>query len=166
MTGVPPCKTEAKLFFSFYPPRVPQKPELSRAFPEHPRCYGYYDNKSFIIFFVTNLKVDTPLKAWKEQNFAGRRYGFLRRTQYKKDTSQSGGDPINARVVHLHWQAGSFVHFSTKRIFAKSKRTQHANSRRQTSSTEHPTTLLRTQKISTMGGKGKQQKEEEITLSK
>ena len=145
-----------------------RKTRTLAGFSGSPCCYGYCDNKSFIIFFVTNLKVDTPLKAWKRAEFCGgRRYGFLRRTQYKKDISQSGGDPINARVVHLHWQAGSFVHFSTKRIFAKSKRTQHANSRRQTSSTEHPTTLLRNSKhISTMGGKGKQQKEEEITLSK
>ena len=28
---------------------------------------------------------------------------------------------LSTRVVHLHWQAVSFVHFSTKRILAKSK---------------------------------------------
>ena len=108
----------SKTVFQFLPSTCSAKTRTLTGFSGAPCCYGYYDNKSFIIFFVTNLKVDTPLK---QQNFAGRRYGFLRRIQYKKDISQSGGDPINARVVHLHWQAGSFVHFSTKRILAKSK---------------------------------------------
>lgn len=68
-------------------------------------------------------------------------YGFLRRTQYKKDIAQSGDDPINARCSPS--LAGSIFGLTFQPSASLQSQNAHNTAKKQptpTSSTEHPIT--------------------------